>query len=92
MNNLYKFIHQTISTLGKARESYNEEEQRESLFGDHQQQKVTDKNAAAGKGKIGYGLMSPPEMALRLFLLSAQISDETEFEELCYEFFVQVFI
>lgn len=32
-----------------------------------------------------------PSIALRLFLLSAQIADECEFEDLAYDFYVQAF-
>lgn len=32
-----------------------------------------------------------PSIALRLFLLSAQIADECEFEDLTYDFYVQAF-
>lgn len=35
-------------------------------------------------------LMAPPEMALRLFLTVANVANESGFEEIAYEFFVQV--
>lgn len=35
--------------------------------------------------------MEAPAIALRLFLLAAQISDECKFEDLTYEFYVQAF-
>jgi hypothetical protein len=40
--------------------------------------------------KIGKGLLSPPELSLQLYLMGAKIANQTEQEELCYEFFVEV--
>lgn len=37
------------------------------------------------------GTVEAPAIALRLFLLAAQITDECGFEELTYEFYVQAF-
>ncbi|KAJ3390268.1 Vacuolar protein sorting-associated protein 35 [Lobulomyces angularis] len=87
---LYKFIHQTITALLKARENFELEEDNNttSLFGE------TNENfnkAVSGVNKIGSDLMSPPEISLRMFLLAAQSANETGFEELSYEFFVQAF-
>ncbi|RKO90980.1 vacuolar protein sorting-associated protein 35 [Blyttiomyces helicus] len=51
-----------------------------------------DENPApTNSAHIGHGLMTPPDMALRLFLMAAQAADEAGFEELSYEFFVQAF-
>ncbi|WWC86333.1 uncharacterized protein L201_001206 [Kwoniella dendrophila CBS 6074] len=41
---------------------------------------------------ILYHKVEAPEICLRLFLLSAQISDDCKLEELTYEFFVQAFV
>ncbi|KAH9273428.1 hypothetical protein BASA83_004093 [Batrachochytrium salamandrivorans] len=42
--------------------------------------------------RIGHGLMSPPDVSLRLYLMSAQIADDMRQEEMCYEFFVQALV
>ncbi|EGF82306.1 hypothetical protein BATDEDRAFT_693, partial [Batrachochytrium dendrobatidis JAM81] len=42
--------------------------------------------------RIGHGLMSPPDVSLRLHLLAAQVSDSMHQEEMCYEFFVQALV
>ncbi|TPX55916.1 hypothetical protein PhCBS80983_g04928 [Powellomyces hirtus] len=82
--NLFKFVHQTISSMSKAREYFADDDSGGSLFRD-------DNPAPSNTAKIGLGLMAPPEMSLRLFLMAASAADETGFEELSYEFFVQAF-
>ncbi|TPX64938.1 hypothetical protein SpCBS45565_g05516 [Spizellomyces sp. 'palustris'] len=80
---LFKFIHQTISSMSRAREYFADDDEG-SLFKD-------DNPAPSNTSKIGHGLMAPPDMSLRLFLMAAQAADEGGFEELSYEFFVQAF-
>lgn len=90
LQSLYKFIHQTVSTLSKAREHLNEDDHSHvPLFGTSSSSSSSSSDGARGS-RIGYGLMSPPEIALRFFLMAAKSADETGFEELAYEFFVQV--
>ncbi|KAJ3158528.1 Vacuolar protein sorting-associated protein 35 [Geranomyces michiganensis] len=82
---LFKFVHQTISSMSKAREYFADDDASgSSLFRD-------DNPVPSNTAKIGLGLMAPPEMSLRLFLMAAAAADESGFEELSYEFFVQAF-
>ncbi|KAI8818650.1 vacuolar protein sorting-associated protein 35 [Fimicolochytrium jonesii] len=81
---LFKFIHQTISSMSKAREHFGDDYDADSLFKD-------DNPGPSNSSKIGSGLMAPPEMSLRLNLMAATAADEAGFEELSYEFFVQAF-
>ncbi|KAI8590783.1 vacuolar protein sorting-associated protein 35 [Geranomyces variabilis] len=82
---LFKFVHQTISSMSKAREYFSDDDASgSSLFHD-------DNPVPSNTAKIGLGLMAPPEMSLRLFLMAASAADESGFEELSYEFFVQAF-
>jgi vacuolar protein sorting-associated protein 35 len=74
MMQLLKFIHQTIFSLGEIRE-FSENDLNESQ-GSRSQKPL-------------HNLLPAPEMALRLFLLGAQLSDESDEEELAYEFIVQ---
>ncbi|KAJ3101719.1 Vacuolar protein sorting-associated protein 35 [Phlyctochytrium bullatum] len=79
---LYKFIHQTVLSLSRAREHFSEDDYDSGpFFRGHDDSGTTS--------KVGRGLLPPPEIALRLFLLAAKSADETGHEELAYEFFVQ---
>ncbi|KAJ3411993.1 Vacuolar protein sorting-associated protein 35 [Chytridiales sp. JEL 0842] len=84
---LYKFIHQTVLSLSRAREYFAEDEDSGPIFKDDHARSGSN----GGMSKIGKGLLSPPDMALRLFLMAAKVADETGHEELAYEFFVQAF-
>ncbi|KAJ3216747.1 Vacuolar protein sorting-associated protein 35 [Dinochytrium kinnereticum] len=76
---LYKFIHQTVLSLSRAQEHFSEDDyETVPMF----------KGESSGS-IIGRGLLSPPDIAIRLFLMSAKSADETGHEELSYEFFVQ---
>jgi vacuolar protein sorting-associated protein 35 len=74
---LLKFIHQTIFSLGEVREYFVENDLNES------------QGSRSHIQKPMHNLLPAPEMALRLFLLGAQLSDESNEEELAYEFVVQ---
>ncbi|KAJ3057846.1 Vacuolar protein sorting-associated protein 35, partial [Quaeritorhiza haematococci] len=86
-------MRQTVLTLSKAREHFSfddggyyvSDSTYTSLFKDD----VVIGGVGRGGSKIGHGLMSPPDMALRLFLMAAQSANETGFEEWSYDFFVQ---
>ncbi|KAJ3194022.1 Vacuolar protein sorting-associated protein 35 [Irineochytrium annulatum] len=80
---LYKFIHQTVLSLSRAQEYFADDDDSGPLF--------RDDYAAVGPvaSKVGKGLLPPPDVALRLFLMAAKSADETGLEELSYEFFVQ---
>lgn len=75
---LFRFINQTISSLNSARENFDEIG--ETLFG-------------RPNIKIKDGLMSPHDMALRLYLLAAQTTDRAgiNFENNAYDFYVEAF-
>ena len=75
---LLKFIHQTICSLGEIREYLPDFDHNESI-----------RDSRSQIHKQSYNLLPAPEMALRLFLLGAKISDESNQEELAYEFIVQ---
>ncbi|KAI8929302.1 vacuolar protein sorting-associated protein 35 [Entophlyctis helioformis] len=80
---ILRTIHQTITSLNRAQEHFTDDDGYKPLFKD-------DLNASyAPPPRIGHGLMSPPDVSLRLYLLSAQVADEMREEEMCYEFFVQ---
>ena len=83
LHSLFTFIHQTVSSLGRAREHFADDDESGALFKE-------DTPSPNNTSKIGHGLMSPPDMALRLFLMAAQAADEAGYEEVAYEFFVQV--
>jgi vacuolar protein sorting-associated protein 35 len=83
---LFKFIHQTVLSLSRAREYFADDEDSGPLFADDNMRA----GSGAGASKVGRGLVSPPDMALRLFLMAAKAADESGHEELSYEFFVQV--
>ncbi|KAJ3053033.1 Vacuolar protein sorting-associated protein 35, partial [Rhizophlyctis rosea] len=85
LHSLFTFIHQTVSSLGRAREHFADDDEGGALF------KEDTAAAPTNSNKIGHGLMTPPDMALRLFLMAAQAADEAGFEEVGYEFFVQAF-
>ncbi|KAI9094429.1 vacuolar protein sorting-associated protein 35 [Phlyctochytrium arcticum] len=85
LTTLFKFIHQTISSMSRAREHFSDDEGDGSLFRD------SDNPAQHNTSKMGHGLMAPPDMSLRLFLMAASAADQAGFEELSYEFFVQAF-
>lgn len=76
---LLKFIHQTIFSLGEVREYFPEN--------DHLNESLRDSRSQIHRPL--HNLLPAPEMALRLFLLGAQLSDESDQEELAYEFVVQ---
>lgn len=80
MTQVFKLIHGTILTLTYAEEYLPLDG--DELFNDVDQKKTKD-------SKIEISLMSPPDMALRLFLQSAQAAALAKDEDLCYEFFVQ---
>ncbi|KAJ3044842.1 Vacuolar protein sorting-associated protein 35 [Rhizophlyctis rosea] len=84
LQSLFTFSHQTVSSLGRAREHFADDDESGPVFKE-------DNPAPTNTSKIGHGLMSPPDMALRLFLVAAQAADEAGFEEVAYEFFVQAF-
>jgi len=75
---LFRFINQTISSLNSARENFDESDF--ALFG-------------RPNIKIKDGLMSPHDMALRLYLLAAQTADRAgiNFENNAYDFYVEAF-
>jgi len=76
---LFRFINQTISSLNSARENFDEIDSF-TLFG-------------RPSIKIKEGLMSPHDMALRLYLLAAQTADRAgiNFENNAYDFYVEAF-
>ncbi|KAJ3109779.1 Vacuolar protein sorting-associated protein 35 [Phlyctochytrium planicorne] len=81
---LYKFIHQTVLSLSRAQEYFADDDYDSGpLF--------RDDPVAIGSvaSKIGKGLLPPPDIALRLFLMAAKAANDTGHEELSYEFFVQ---
>lgn len=83
---LYKFIHQTLTSLSRAQEYFSEDDY------DYARPLFKDDNGGRGSmpaSKIGRGLLSPPDVSLRLFLMAAKAADGTAHEELAYEFFVQ---
>ncbi|KAJ3300681.1 Vacuolar protein sorting-associated protein 35 [Borealophlyctis nickersoniae] len=84
LQTLFKFLHQTVSSLARAREHFADDEESGPIFRD-------ENPLPTNTSKIGHGLLAPPDMALRLFLMAAQAADESGFEELAYEFFVQAF-
>ncbi|KAJ3287207.1 Vacuolar protein sorting-associated protein 35, partial [Blyttiomyces sp. JEL0837] len=86
LTTLYKFIHQTVLSLSRAREYFSDDDYSGPLFKDDP---VSVGSSSAATSKIGRGLLSPPDMALRLFLMAAKCADQTGHEELSYEFFVQ---
>jgi len=75
---LFRFINQTISSLNSARENFDESDF--ALFG-------------RPNIKIKEGVMSPHDMALRLYLLAAQTADRAgiNFENNAYDFYVEAF-
>ncbi|KAI9208650.1 vacuolar protein sorting-associated protein 35 [Polychytrium aggregatum] len=75
---LYKFIHQTISSLAKTPEAISDD------YGHSPRD-----DGAGSSSRLGRGLLSPPDMSLRLFVMAAKSTDLHDLEELSYEFFVQ---
>ena len=84
LNQMLKSILDSIRVLGSAREYFAEDNGYIPLFPD-------EISLHQSSIKIGRGLLSPPEAALNLFLRGAQVSNQTEQEEICYEFFVEAF-
>ncbi|KAH6570140.1 hypothetical protein BASA60_007906 [Batrachochytrium salamandrivorans] len=82
-----KTIHETIASLSRAQEHFSDDDGYKPLFKD-------DYGGGSGGSvpRIGHGLMSPPDVSLRLYLMSAQIADDMRQEEMCYEFFVQALV
>ncbi|KAI8803918.1 vacuolar protein sorting-associated protein 35-domain-containing protein [Cladochytrium replicatum] len=94
---LYKFIRQTVVTLGRSRTTMDDEEDDDD---DGEYADATrntggrapppvSRDSSTLSGNAATGLMAPPEIALRLFLMSATSANEIGFEEVAYEFFVQ---
>jgi vacuolar protein sorting-associated protein 35 len=81
---LLKGVHNTIGILSKAREYFAEDDNYTPLFSE---EVLLNQSSV----KIGRGLLSPPETALNLYLMGARVSDLTQQEDLCYEFFVEAF-
>lgn len=102
LSELYRFLHVTVATLLKAQESFMDDvedggigstlDPSTLLFGTGGSRSVTPTAAMASLSgsSFGVGLMSPPDMALRLFLECAKSANETLVEDLAYEFLVQV--
>ena len=67
--------------MGEVRDQYFEDEHGESLN--------DSRNQGLNPQKMSHNLLPAPEMALRLFLLGAKVSDEFNQEELAYEFVAQ---
>jgi vacuolar protein sorting-associated protein 35 len=87
LDELYKFLHVTIATLLKAQESFQELEEgggNSLLFG------PSEGGACQSGDGFGTGLLSPPDIALRLFLECGKSADEMLSEDLAYDFIVQV--
>jgi len=76
---LFRFINQTISSLNSAKENFDDID----AFNLFNRPSI----------KIKEGLMSPHDMALRLYLLAAQTADRAgiNFENNAYDFYVEAF-
>ncbi|KAJ1551781.1 Vacuolar protein sorting-associated protein 35, partial [Cladochytrium tenue] len=83
---LFGFIYETVVTLSRAQEYSpdDDDDYGRPLFRDS----TTGSPSSSGP-KVGRGLLSPPDMSLRLSLLAAKAADEARVEESAYEFFVQ---
>eukprot|EP00842_Homolaphlyctis_polyrhiza_P000883 jgi/Hompol1/1796/HPOL_004967-RA len=79
---ILRTIHETIISLGKAQEHFASDDEYKPLF-------KGEAFTGSAVPRVGHGLMSPPDMSLRLHLLAAQVADAMGQEEMCYEFFVQ---
>jgi vacuolar protein sorting-associated protein 35 len=81
---LLQFIHKTILSLSEAHDELLQEEEAEFYFSKEKSLTSAQKHCTS--------LMPSPEMALRLFLQSAQVADEMNQEELAYEFVAQALV
>lgn len=78
-------MHETVEVLGRAREYFSEDDNYSPLFPD---EVISNQSGV----KIGRGMLSPPEVSLNLYILAAKVSNFTNQEDMCYEFFVQVIL
>jgi hypothetical protein len=76
--------HEVIGIMSHARESLQDDDGYAPLF---QDDLLKESNTG-----IRRALKAPADMALHLYLLASKYADRARQEEMCYEFFVQVFL